>query len=88
MFGDIFSLVTTGRGSVVPGIYWVEAREAAMHSFWHRTVPPATKGLLLFSSSFMSDCNPADCSPPAYVHGIFQARTLEGAAISFSRGSS
>ena len=31
------------------------AREAAMHSFWHRTVPPATKGLLLFSSSFMSD---------------------------------
>lgn len=55
MFGDIFSLVTTGRGSVVPGIYWVEAREAAMHSFWHRTVPPASKGLLLFSSSFMSD---------------------------------
>ena len=41
-------------GSVVAGIYWVEAREAAMHSFWHRTAPPATKGLL-FSSSFMSE---------------------------------
>ena len=34
-------------------------------------------------------CNPMDCSPPgSSVHGISQARTLEGAAISFSRGSS
>ena len=31
-------------------------------------------------------CNPMDCSPPGYsVHGIFQARILEGIAISFSR---
>ena len=30
-----------------------------------------------------------DCSPPgSSVHQIFQARTLEGVAISFSRGSS
>ena len=30
-----------------------------------------------------------DCSPPgSYVHGIFQARTLEWVAISYSRGSS
>ena len=34
-------------------------------------------------------CDPMDCSPPgSSVHGIFQARVLEWAAISFSRGSS
>ena len=34
-------------------------------------------------------CNPVDCSPPgSSVHGILQARILEWAAISFSRGSS
>ena len=34
-------------------------------------------------------CDPTDCSPPgSSVHGILQARTLEWAAIPFSRGSS
>ena len=34
-------------------------------------------------------CDHMDCSPPVFsVHGIFQARMLEWAAISFSRGSS
>ena len=34
-------------------------------------------------------CNAIDCSPPgSSVHGIFQARTLEWIAISFSRRSS
>ena len=34
-------------------------------------------------------CDPMDCSlPGSSVHGIFQARVLEWAAISFSRGSS
>ena len=34
-------------------------------------------------------CDPVDCSPPgSSVHGVFQARTLERVAISFSRGSS
>ena len=34
-------------------------------------------------------CNPVYCSPPgSSVHGIFQARILEWAAISSSRGSS
>ena len=33
--------------------------------------------------------DPVDCSPPlSSVHGTFQARVLEWAAISFSRGSS
>ena len=34
-------------------------------------------------------CDPVDCSPPgSSVHGILQARILEGVAISFSRRSS
>ena len=34
-------------------------------------------------------CNPMDCSlPGSSVHGIFQARLLEWAAIAFSRGCS
>ena len=34
-------------------------------------------------------CDPVDCSPPgSSVHEILQARTLEWAVISFSRGSS
>ena len=34
-------------------------------------------------------CDPMDCSPPgSSVHGISQAKILEWAAISFSRGSS
>ena len=33
-------------------------------------------------------CDPMDCSPPrSSVHGMFQARILEGVAISFSRVS-
>ena len=57
-FGNVWRYVFPCHnlgGSIVAGIYWVEAREAAMHSSWHRTAPPATKGLLLFSSSFVSD---------------------------------
>ena len=34
-------------------------------------------------------CDPMDCSPPgSSVHGVSQARTLERAAVSFSRGPS
>ena len=39
--------------------------------------------------SCLTLCDPMDCSPPgSSVHGIFQARTPEWVAISFSRGSS
>ena len=32
-------------------------------------------------------CDPVDCSPPdSSVHGILQARILEGVAMPFSRG--
>ena len=34
-------------------------------------------------------CDPVDCSPPgSSVHGVLQARVLEGLAIPFCRGSS
>ena len=38
--------------------------------------------------SCLTLCDPMDCSLPGSSHGIFQARVLEWAAISFSRGSS
>ena len=39
--------------------------------------------------SCLTFCDPMDCSPPdSSVHGILQAKILEWAAISFSRGSS
>ena len=41
------------------------------------------------AQSCLTLSDPMDCSPPgSSVHGIFQARILEWAAISFSRGSS
>ena len=41
------------------------------------------------TQSYPTRSDPMDCSLPGFsVHGIFQARTLEWVAISFSRGSS
>ena len=40
------------------------------------------------AQSCVTICDPMDCSPPiSSVHGILQARILEGIAIPFSRGS-
>ena len=42
---------------------------------------------MLVAQSCPTLYNPMDCSPPgSSVHGILQARILEWAAISFSRG--
>ena len=42
--------------------------------------------LRLVAQSFLTLCDPRDCSPPgSSVHGIFQVRILEWAAISSSR---
>ena len=44
---------------------------------------------VLVTHSCLTLCHPMDCSPPgSSVHGIFQARILEWASISLSRGSS
>ena len=41
------------------------------------------------AQSYLILYNPMDCSlPGSTIHGILQARTLEGVAISFSRRSS
>ena len=32
-------------------------------------------------------CDPVDCAPGSFIHGILQVRILEWVAISFSRGS-
>ena len=54
--------------------------------FANSALPSPCKCLLL---SHVWLCDPMDCSPPgSSVHGILQARTLEGVAISSSRGSS
>ena len=43
----------------------------------------------LVTQSCLTLCNPMDCSlPVSSVHGILQARILEGVTIIFSRGSS
>ena len=44
---------------------------------------------MLVTQSYLTLCDPMDCSPPgSSVHEFFQARILEWVAISFSRGSS
>ena len=44
---------------------------------------------VLVAQSCLTFCDPMDCSPPnSPVHGIHQARILEGVAIPFSRGFS
>ena len=46
-------------------------------------------GGCLVTESCLTLCDPMDCSSPgSSVHGISQARILEWAAVSFSRGSS
>ena len=44
---------------------------------------------VLIAQLFLTLCDSMDCSPPgSAVHGISQARILEWAVTSFSRGSS
>ena len=44
---------------------------------------------VLFAQSCLTLCDPMDCGlPGSSVHGILLARTLEWAAIPFSKGSS
>ena len=42
--------------------------------------------IVLVTQSCLILCDPMDCSLPGSVYGVFQARTLEWAAISFSPG--
>ena len=46
------------------------------------------KVFVLAPQSYLTLCNPVDCSPLSSIHGILQTRMLEWVAIPFSRGSS
>ena len=47
------------------------------------------RGMCSVAQSYQTPCNPMECSPTgSSVHGMFQARILEWAAISCPRGSS
>ena len=51
--------------------------------------PSSNTKIVLIAKSCPTLCACMDCSPPGSpVHGILEARILEGVAISFSRGSS
>ena len=57
--------------------------------FISHTASPRVKWCAWRVQSCLTLCNPTDFSPPgSSVHGILQARILEWAAISSSRGSS
>ena len=75
----------------------VEALEAESSPLDHQGIPNLIlfshlripKVLALVAQSCPTLCDPMDCSPPSSsVHGILQARILEGVAIPFSRRSS
>ena len=91
-------------GSSVPGILqartleWVAIAFSLNKEFSHiqigksREHKPSWNHLVcccLVTKLCLTLCDPRACSPPGpSVHGISQARILEWAAISFSRGSS
>ena len=57
------------------------------HLFWHLT--DLVDSVCSVVSHVPALCDPMDCSLlGSSIHGIFQARTLEWVAITFSKGSS
>ena len=69
---------------------WQYILQKTVGWFLERTLCEAPTGPVCVSHSVVSAlCDPMDCSlPVSSVHGILQARILEGDTISFSRGSS
>ena len=85
-------------GRIIPTIFGKEVSRnwATAHSLvfclWVCHLASDWRSRFQFSSvtqSCLTLCNPMDCSlPGSSVHRVFQARMLEWAAFSFSRGSS
>ena len=74
-------MVHSGKLDKFRGIY-MESGSSLVQNFIVRCCCLLAKLCLIL-------CNPMDCSPPgSSVHGIFQPRTLEWVAISFSNCSS
>ena len=72
----------------------IEPTSPALAGGFFTTEPPGKPSATIVcvcevTQSCLTLCNPMDNSlPGSAIHGIFQARILEWAAISFSRGSS
>ena len=88
------SLATVWRALGKQG-WWAEnqshARSSASQSLYTQTqpLPSEQTAYALSRQSCLTLCDPMVCSPPgASVHGILQARIVEGVAMPFSRGFS
>ena len=78
--------ILLNQGSVKPQFSRYEHLYISMSVF---SVGPWVSEVSEVTQSCLTLCDPVDCSPPdSYILGILQARILEWAAISFSRGSS
>ena len=70
--------------SSIPGFYPLDV--SSIPKLWQSKLFPKTNEV---AQSCPTLCDPMDCNlPGSSIHGICQARVLEWAAISFSRGSS
>ena len=65
--------------------HWTPREVLLRYFFFHST--PLCVCVCVRTQLCPTLCNPINCSPPVSVYGIFQARILEGLAISFSNGS-
>ena len=78
--------VIPGRLITFQPLYWTQKSLG-----WRISIhlPYSCLGASSIARLCPTHCNPMDCSlPGSSVHGIFQDRTLEWIAFSFSRGSS
>ena len=89
LLSDFFFLSSELQGKIFPKpvfllyIFSIDQYESATKSiyFWNHL----NLNCYLVAQSCLALCDTMDCSPPdSSVHGIFQARTLEWVAISFS----
>ena len=80
-----------GRG-LKKSLLWFLEQSGSLSDSSQKCLVPGTsdyKEESLVTQSGLTLWDPMDCSlPGSFIHGIFQARVLEGVAISFSRGSS
>ena len=86
LFSRFFSCCLNFDVQIVPHLARGSLSRLAPVSVVH---VPIILGCVMSLQSCLALCDPVDCSPPdCSVHGIFQARTLEWAAVSSSRGPS
>ena len=85
----ILRLLDTQKFLVTVPSGWIEKCIIRIKSFCSEVIYEKWKVKALVTQSCLTLWDPMDCSPPgSAVHGVLEARILEGLAISFSRGSS